>query len=83
MLAPQLEEIITIARDQDEALVSQRLMLDRTFDLHNDLTDWAADTQHAEAAAQIMAILEKYAGPTYAKDLTIPLPEELSPSTPE
>jgi hypothetical protein len=38
-------------------------MLDRVLDLHNDLTDWATNTEHSDAAREIMEILERYARP--------------------
>ena len=61
MLAPQLEQLLSAARAQDAAVTAQRAMLDKKLDLFNDLTDWAANTKHGEAAVEVTQILEKYA----------------------
>lgn len=86
MIAPHLESLMIQAQAMDRQNVARAEMLDRTFDLHNDLTDWATDTEHGGAALEVMAILEKYASPRLkiqsAQELqTVASPEALSPKT--
>lgn len=61
MLAPQIRQLAyDVARIETQS-VKQQQMLNAVFDLHNDLTDWATNTEHEEAALEVMAILEIYA----------------------
>lgn len=78
-LAPAVESLLAAVKNADSMMSSQRTLLDRTFDLHNDLTDWATNTEHTEAALEVMAILEKYVAVTM-KDPA--LNEVLSPEQP-
>ena len=39
---------------------SMSTMLDRVLDLHNDLTDWATNTDDEKSAMEVMGILEMY-----------------------
>lgn len=59
MLAPQLQELISAAKSADDKLSAQRAMLDARLDLHNELTDWVANTDHGDAAAEVLEILER------------------------
>lgn len=61
VIAPQIRALLDQAEATDLHAASCTEMLDATFDLHNDLTDWACNTEHATAAAEVMEILEKYA----------------------
>lgn len=60
MLAPQLRQIaLDVARIETQT-VKQAQMLNSVMDMHNDLTDWATNTEHTEAGLEVMAILETY-----------------------
>lgn len=81
-LAPRFEELLGELMLIEGSMDTQRAMLDHTFDLHNDLTDWAVNTGHSEAADEVLAILERYARPKYrgvniepGHQITLPLPE--------
>lgn len=70
MLAPQLRQIaLDIARMESQS-ANQAQMLNSVMDLHNDLTDWATNTEHTEAGLEVMAILE-----TYIKKVVKPRPK--------
>lgn len=59
----------------------QQLMLDKTMDLHNDLVDWACSTDHAGAAAEITAILDKYFVTKRDSTVAVVIPNQLTRST--
>lgn len=59
-LSHSLHVLLQQAIDAEAHQLSQAAMLDLTFDLHNDLTQWAVNTEHNDAALEVMAILEQY-----------------------
>jgi hypothetical protein len=62
-IAPRLRALAIEISSLEEKANNQSEMLDRVLDLHNDLTDWATNTEHSDAAREIMEILERYARP--------------------
>lgn len=59
-LASQLRTLALGVAATEARSENQQALLDKTMDLHNDLTDWACNTEHTEAAAEIMELLERY-----------------------
>lgn len=59
-IAPRLRQLALEVSRMERHATQQSQLLDSLFDLHNDLTDWAVNTEHEEAALEVMAILEKY-----------------------
>lgn len=81
-LAPRFEELLGELSLIEGSMDAQRVMLDHTFDLHNHLTEWAVNTDHEQAAKEVLAILERFARPKYrgvniepGHQITLPLPE--------
>lgn len=81
MIAPQMKALVDLCHDADLRLAAQGAMLDRTFDLHNDLTDWATNTEHDEAAMEVMAILDQYTTVPVEPNITLTDSQVLSPET--
>jgi DNA-binding FadR family transcriptional regulator len=59
-LSSQLRSLaIQVAEHERQASASSN-MLDTTFDLHNELTNWICNTDHDEAAEEVSKILEAH-----------------------
>lgn len=69
-LAPRLRALVVEVSSLEEKCENQSKLLDSVLDLHNDLTDWATNTEHSEAAMEVMAILEQYARPRASRQKT-------------
>ncbi len=59
-LGTQLRSLAVEAEAIEARSNRRGMLLDQSMDLHNDLTDWACNTEYVDAAAEITAILEKY-----------------------
>jgi hypothetical protein len=60
ILAPQAKAFLEDLQRLENHSHSQTILLDGYADLHNELTDWATNTEYSEAADEVMAILEGY-----------------------
>lgn len=69
-IAPQLKALITEVSALEARAENQANMLDSTFDLHNAITDWATNTEHSDAAMEVMAILEQFVRPLNSRQTT-------------
>lgn len=67
-IAPRAKDVLDEISALEIHAASQTLLLDKLADLHNDLTDWATNTPHEEAALEVMGILEMYVQKTKEKD---------------
>lgn len=63
-IAPRLRALVVEISALEVKCNNQSTLIDCTLDLHNELTDWATNTEHGDAAMEVMAILEKFAQPT-------------------
>lgn len=70
-IAPRLRALIVEISAIEDKCENQSEMLDHVLDLHNDLTDWATNTEHSDAAMEVMAILERYARPKASRLKTV------------
>lgn len=59
-LAIQFEQFTSAVSALEKRVDSQGQIIDSLADLHNDITDWAVNTEHESAALEVMAILEQY-----------------------
>lgn len=66
-LATDLEQLVCGVTALELRADKQRIILDGLADLHNDLTDWATNTEHETAALEVMAILEQHVQKTTRK----------------
>lgn len=59
-VADQLRTLALSVSDVELKLAGRSEILDCMMDLHNDLNDWAVNTEHDAAADEVMAILDQY-----------------------
>lgn len=59
-LGTQLRSLAVEAEALEAKSNRRGMLLDRSMDLHNELTDWACNTDHADAAEEVTRILDKY-----------------------
>lgn len=60
VIAPRAKDVMDQVGALEIHAANQALLIDKLADLHNDLTDWATNTEHEQAALEVMAILELY-----------------------
>lgn len=70
-IAPQVQAFAEQVATLETRLAVREQMLTRLMDLHNDLLDWAVNTEHAEAAMEVGAILETYIKKAADKTVTV------------
>jgi hypothetical protein len=59
-LASELRDVAAQIGVLEQRANVQAVVIDHLADLHNDLTDWATNTEHEQAALEVMSILEQY-----------------------
>lgn len=59
-LGTSLRSLSIEVSDVELKLAARNVMLDAMMDLHNDLNDWAVNTDHGQAAEEVMVILDQY-----------------------
>jgi len=59
-LSDQLRSLCLAVSDVELRLAGRSEILDCMMDLHNDLNEWAVNTEHDRAAEEVMAILDQY-----------------------
>lgn len=70
-IAPQAKAFAEQVALLETKLDVREQMLTRLMDLHNDLLDWTTNTEHAEAALEVGAILETYIKKAADKTVTV------------
>ena len=58
-LGQSLRSLALGVSDLELKLAARNGMLDAMMDMHNDLNRWAVDTEHDQAAQEVMAILDQ------------------------
>lgn len=86
LLAQELRSLVVSVAHTEAQNAHRITMLDGVFDLFNDLTDWATNTEHGDAALEVMSILEQYARkgtPQRKSEITdeVDISEALRPET--
>jgi hypothetical protein len=59
-LGDTLRSLALDVSDIELKLSARNGMLDAMMDLHNDLNGWAVNTEHDQAAEEVMAIVDQY-----------------------
>lgn len=58
-LGQSLRSLALNVSDVELKLAARNGMLDAMMDMHNDLNRWAVNTEHDQAAEEVMAILDQ------------------------
>lgn len=59
-LSDQLRALALGVADVELKLEARSAILDVMMDLHNDLNEWAVNTEHDAAAQEVMTILDQF-----------------------
>jgi hypothetical protein len=59
-IAPRITQLAQDALELDTRLTCYAAMLDQALGMYVDIYEWAANTEHSEAAAEVLAILDRH-----------------------